>query len=198
MLKHVTQVSNTTNKRLGPTQHPLQNAWMFWYNKVNRSHAYEADLVKIHVAKTVEEFWAVFSVLKHPNDLSFMAEVSMFKMGIDPKWEDPVNFNGGRWVFELDAYSQDHDDLYQLLLLTIISDSLGPLNDLITGVSSSNRRRRIRISIWLQIVDERVIEIGKRLKNALGSKTEWYFETFESARSRDQTRGRGVEKKHII
>ncbi|KII73433.1 Eukaryotic translation initiation factor 4E [Thelohanellus kitauei] len=119
MLKHASKSSETAPAPTRAVQHPLQNAWMFWYNKVNRSNAYEADLVKIHIVKTVEEFWAVFDMIKHPAELEFMAEVSLFKMGIDPKWEDPINHDGGRWVFEVENYYLDHEDVYLSLVFFI-------------------------------------------------------------------------------
>ncbi|KII74462.1 Eukaryotic translation initiation factor 4E [Thelohanellus kitauei] len=192
-------------KKSQTLQHPLQNSWMLWFNKVNKSHAFEAELVKIHVVKTVEEFWSVFDSVKHPGDLEFMAEISLFKVGIDPKWEDPLNYNGGRWVFEVDGNPRGRQDAYLLTMLSIISDQLGDQTDLISGLSCSNRKRRVRVSIWLQVCDNRVLDIGycylmirNRLRDMVNSKVEWYFETFESARNRCENRGLRLEKKHIL
>uniref|UniRef100_A0A6G3MJ08 Eukaryotic translation initiation factor 4E-2 (Trinotate prediction) n=1 Tax=Henneguya salminicola TaxID=69463 RepID=A0A6G3MJ08_HENSL len=100
---------------------------MFWFNKLSRTYEFEAKLVKIHVIKTVEEFWSVFQHIKHPMELSKEEEYSFFKNGIPPKWEDPQNLSGGRWNFQSNKYDKevkmDETDLYLRLVKTNIDYS---------------------------------------------------------------------------
>lgn len=111
------------------TQHPLQDQWTFWSNKVKRETSWEALLVKIHICRTVEEFWALFDTIKHPGDLDSGCELSFFKHKIAPKWEDALNASGGRWVFEVagdqfERGSAENDPYLKLVVIFVISFSI--------------------------------------------------------------------------
>jgi len=57
---------------------------------MNLKHLIEFD--------TVEDFWSVWNVLIAPSKLATGSNYHMFRTGIEPKWEDPVNARGGKWV----------------------------------------------------------------------------------------------------
>lgn len=48
---------------------------------------------------SVEEFWQIYAHLKRVDRLPFTSEYQIFRKGVKPMWEDPVNVNGGKWVF---------------------------------------------------------------------------------------------------
>lgn len=180
-------------KRDGGPQHWLQDEWMWWSNKVKRETAWESLLIRIHVFRTVEEFWTLYNEIRHPGDLSSGCELSVFKRGVAPKWEDPANASGGRWVFEIatDRFERRQDsncsgDPYLRLLLFVVGDNLGQATEHLNGLVCGVRSRRIKISVWLSVCDERAKEIGEILWRELGISGEWYFESFENARRRDR------------
>ncbi|SGZ48651.1 CIC11C00000005616 [Sungouiella intermedia] len=48
---------------------------------------------------SLEQMWLSMSVMKKLHDLANGSELLVFKTGVNPVWEDPVNAKGGRWVF---------------------------------------------------------------------------------------------------
>ncbi|KAG7195422.1 uncharacterized protein KQ657_003180 [Scheffersomyces spartinae] len=56
---------------------------------------------------TVEQLWMSLSTLKPAYQLRYGTELLIFKSGINPVWEDPVNAKGGRWVFRFSRRGQN-------------------------------------------------------------------------------------------
>ncbi|ODQ80813.1 hypothetical protein BABINDRAFT_161019 [Babjeviella inositovora NRRL Y-12698] len=48
---------------------------------------------------SVEQLWQSLALLKRAPTLPTGTEFLIFKHGVQPVWEDPVNTKGGRWVF---------------------------------------------------------------------------------------------------
>lgn len=48
---------------------------------------------------SLEQMWLSMSVMKKLHELSNGSELLVFRTGVNPVWEDPVNAKGGRWVF---------------------------------------------------------------------------------------------------
>jgi translation initiation factor 4E len=46
----------------------------------------------------VEDFWALWNIVKGPHELRSGCNFYYFKKGIEPKWEDAANSKGGRWL----------------------------------------------------------------------------------------------------
>lgn len=94
-------------------QHPLRYPWTLWF--MHRAPGekitdYEAAIKKIGVFTTVgalatyfqiEEFWALYSHLRRPNELPNVSDYHLFKEGIRPVWEDDSNKEGGKWIVRL-------------------------------------------------------------------------------------------------
>ena len=126
---------------------------------------------------SLEQMWLALSSVKRGFELPVRAELLVFKTGINPVWEDPVNVKGGRWVFRFSRRSgtagpgseSDVDDdgvsrvrkrttlIWERLVLKTLSGSLIPesaapfqdllLND-IAGLVLSVRRDDDIISVW--------------------------------------------------
>lgn len=54
---------------------------------------------------SVEQMWVGLSLIKKTHDLPNGTELLIFKSGINPVWEDPINSKGGRWVFRFSRRS---------------------------------------------------------------------------------------------
>ncbi|KAM9909309.1 hypothetical protein OXX69_005553 [Metschnikowia pulcherrima] len=48
---------------------------------------------------SLEQMWVSMSSLKKSHELANGSELLIFKTGVNPVWEDPINSKGGRWVF---------------------------------------------------------------------------------------------------
>lgn len=48
---------------------------------------------------SLEQMWLSLSIMKKLHELANGSELLVFKTGVIPVWEDPVNSKGGRWVF---------------------------------------------------------------------------------------------------
>lgn len=138
-------------------------------------HGAEGETTKTIVS--LEQMWRSLLVMKKPHDLHNGLELLVFKTGVNPVWEDPVNAKGGRWVFrfnhrhnvisgqELAKEVQEHMRqarrrttlIWERLVLRTLGGSLvheklaakgrEMLND-IAGLVLSVRRDEDIISVW--------------------------------------------------
>lgn len=121
---------------------------------------------------SVEQLWMGLSTIKKTYELPIGTEFLIFKSGINPVWEDPINAKGGRWVFRFNRRSNNNEPtesglkirqrtslIWERLVLKTITGSIIPdanyseeiqdllLND-ISGLVLSVRKDEDIISIW--------------------------------------------------
>ncbi|CAD1809409.1 unnamed protein product [Candida parapsilosis] len=60
-----------------------------------------------HIA-SVEQMWTMLTSIKTSYNLSIGSEFLIFKIGVNPVWEDPLNAKGGRWIFRFSRKAQDY------------------------------------------------------------------------------------------
>lgn len=71
----------------------LQHSYDVWYRDANRgktvssSHNYDQNLKIVATFDTVQKFWAVYTHLVRPNELTRHSDLHIFKSGIKPLWE---------------------------------------------------------------------------------------------------------------
>ena len=58
---------------------------------------------QVNTFGTVEDFWATMNHIASPSNLRIGCDYMLFKEGIVPKWEDPANQAGGRWIISADS-----------------------------------------------------------------------------------------------
>ena len=78
--------------------HPLSTRWVFWCmgRQLKHGATYEYSMVRIGSYGSVEELWALFNYLDINRDrIADGAELALSKDGIEPKWEDDMNKDGG-------------------------------------------------------------------------------------------------------
>jgi translation initiation factor 4E len=87
----------------------------------------------------VEDFWSVLTRMNTPSMMTQMGDLTFFKKGIRPMWEDQENKNGGSWLHQINTghpnqpqqFKQhkhvDIDEFWVDSLLALIGDSFcGP------------------------------------------------------------------------
>ncbi|EGW31075.1 uncharacterized protein SPAPADRAFT_52253 [Spathaspora passalidarum NRRL Y-27907] len=125
---------------------------------------------KIKHIGSLEQLWVALSSIKKTYELTTGTEFLVFKAGINPVWEDPINSKGGRWVFRFSRkiFGDDKESIVKIrkrtsliwerLMLKTMTGSLIPesnseefqsllLND-ICGIVLSVRKDEDIISIW--------------------------------------------------
>uniref|UniRef100_A0A2P2M829 Eukaryotic translation initiation factor 4E-1 n=1 Tax=Rhizophora mucronata TaxID=61149 RepID=A0A2P2M829_RHIMU len=128
--------------------HPLEHQWTFWYDNPSaksKQSTWGSYMRSIYTFSTVEEFWSVYNNLRQPSKLTVGADFHCFKYKIEPKWEDPVCANGGKWTVTCLKGKSDTSWLYTLLAMIGEQFDHG---DEICGAVVSVRIRQEKIALW--------------------------------------------------
>mmetsp|Transcript_7827 Transcript_7827/g.12522 ORF Transcript_7827/g.12522 Transcript_7827/m.12522 type:complete len:225 (-) Transcript_7827:151-825(-) len=155
-------------------EHQLETPWVFWYdarpNQTKRvageKDAYENNLRQIGKFNSVEGFWRIFNNLDKPSKMEVSANLHIFKEGIKPMWEDPINKKGGKLVISVRAQDKGVLDKYwEDLVLALVGETLDPGNEL-CGAVASKRKAADRISLWFRSTDKPIVgELTKRMRD---------------------------------
>ena len=63
---------------------------------------------------------SLYNNIRHPSKLANGADLYYFKHNIEPKWEDPICANGGKWTMNFSREKSDKPFLYTVCNLTFI------------------------------------------------------------------------------
>ena len=77
--------------------------------------------------------------------------VEYFKKGIEPKWEDPHNEKGGRFVFPVPRAQENKDELYQQLVFYLLGEDFEHSGHIcgFRFISPKNGQAHFRVEIWV-------------------------------------------------
>ncbi|KAM7257503.1 hypothetical protein ACFE04_013244 [Oxalis oulophora] len=128
--------------------HQLEHSWTFWFNNPqakSKQTSWGSSMRPVYTFSTVEEFWSVYNKIHHPSKLGIGADFYCFKDKIEPKWEDPVCANGGKWTAQYPRGKSDTAWLYTLLAM--IGEQFDH-RDEICGASVNVRNKFEKVSVW--------------------------------------------------
>lgn len=132
--------------------------WVLWLYTSNKrgEDQWRHSYVPAHTVGTVEEFWKLH---RYIGDNPFAAisgtgDVSFFKKGIEPAWEDPSVRDGGRWTLRFPRRLIIRAFWLHLLLLCI-GEQLSPS---VCGVGCSLRAKYVKVSVWFRKCDDAHID----------------------------------------
>jgi hypothetical protein len=106
---------------------------------------------------TAQQFWRVYSHLKHPSSLPTVSDYHFFKDGIRPVWEDEENKSGGKWIIRLKKGVSDR--YWEDLLMAMIGDQFAEAAEEVCGAVLSVRSGEDVFSIWTKNDGGRNIKI---------------------------------------
>ncbi|KAJ0971935.1 hypothetical protein J5N97_019894 [Dioscorea zingiberensis] len=155
---------------LEPAQpHPLEHSWTFWFDNPSaksKQIPWGSSIRPVHTFSTVEDFWSLYNNIHHPSKLVVGADFHCFKNKIEPKWEDPVCANGGRWTISCTRGKADTTWLYTLLAMIGEQFDYG---DEICGAVVNVRARQEKVAIWTKNASNEAaqLSIGKQWKEFL-------------------------------
>uniref|UniRef100_A0A0G4I7A7 Uncharacterized protein n=1 Tax=Chromera velia CCMP2878 TaxID=1169474 RepID=A0A0G4I7A7_9ALVE len=152
----------------------LEREWALWFDPGTGTRGayvakdgedYASHLTEMGTVGSLEEFWRFW------NNIDFSAlprrsNVSVFKKGVKPLWEDPANAHGGRWIVT-NFEPRDSMRFFTRVVLGLIGETFENSDDLM-GVVLSVRPRGNAISVWSASVDPRWFEkVDLRLRMML-------------------------------
>jgi translation initiation factor 4E len=104
-------------------RHPLESSWDLWYLSADKSKDWDHRLTRLMTFQTVEDFWALYHHVQLPSKLPVGSDYMLFKTGIQPKWEDKKNEDGGKWTIETArSYRHQLDSTWLETLLAVIGE----------------------------------------------------------------------------
>jgi translation initiation factor 4E len=88
-----------------------------------------------------------------PSQLAPGSNYHLFKDGVEPKWEDPANSKGGKWVVSISrSFRQTKlDNMWLWTILACIGEGFDGPEDSVCGVVVSIRKNQEdKISLWIK------------------------------------------------
>ncbi|KAJ8761977.1 hypothetical protein K2173_006579 [Erythroxylum novogranatense] len=182
------------SKKLAYDQYPLEHRWTFWFNnRKSKRPTWGSSMRSIYTFSSAEEFWSVYNNIPHPSKLPAPADFHCFKYNIEPKWEDPVCANGGKWTLTFQKEKCDNSWLYTLLAMIGEQFDYG---DEICGAVVSVRVRQDKIALWTKNASNEAaqLSIGRQWKEFLNCNEPMRFMFHEDA----QKHGRAAKNRYVI
>jgi len=174
-IKEENEVDNSTIDSTNPNfaiKHPLQNRWTLWYDnpqgKTNQN-SWADQLKRVVTFDTVEDFWRIFNNIRPASKLSTGANYHLFKDGVEPKWEDVENRQGGKWIVTCKSGTKDMlDKWWMWTVLGCIGENFDDENE-VMGCVVSIRKGQDRLALWTKTWNKEDVQrrIGIQLKRTL-------------------------------
>eukprot|EP00301_Raphidiophrys_heterophryoidea_P004708 c12025_g1_i2.p1 GENE.c12025_g1_i2~~c12025_g1_i2.p1 ORF type:complete len:210 (-),score=37.11 c12025_g1_i2:146-775(-) len=170
-----TQEAQASSLTVGPKykqKHVLHNSWCLYYDNPGKKVTQQnwSDFVKkMNTFHTVEDFWCLHNNIFPPSKLVCGSNYHLFKSGIEPKWEDPRNEQGGKWTFVLPRTLKPHiDDFWLRAMLSLIGENYTNSEE-VCGCVVSIRKTGDKISLWTSNAanTQSVLAIGDTMKACL-------------------------------
>jgi hypothetical protein len=144
----------------------LRNTWVLWEHQKNNTMNYEQNKSKLGTFNTINDFWRYYNNYPYPSSIFSdgsnkpiiedpdreVASISLFKLGTEPKWEDPNNTNGAEIAIRKFKNLEELDSLWETISMLCIGEQF-EMSELITGIrivdsSIPNRKALYRIELW--------------------------------------------------
>jgi len=173
-------------KEKGEKEEKLDCKWTFWYQahtqrgKSLDKSDYLRDLKKGGTVDSLASFWNRWTAVQRRQN-SEDCTYHLFKTGIQPIWEDPKNFKGGKCVIVAQRTSQ-YEMIAQWvnLMLTLLA---GEFETEVNGVVLSTRPWGNVYSVWIRNAkDQNAVEvITKKLRKIFGAQLPVKFQRHQVA-----------------
>ncbi|KAG8365583.1 hypothetical protein BUALT_Bualt18G0120500 [Buddleja alternifolia] len=183
-----------------PKTHLLEHSWTFWFDNPSsksKQTAWGSSIRPIYTFSSVEDFWRyvnfVYNNIHHPSKLAVGADFHCFKKKIEPKWEDPVCANGGKWTVSFSRGKSDTSWLYTLLAMIGEQFEYG---DEICGAVVNVRARQEKIALWTKNAANEAaqLSIGRQWKELLDYNDSIGFIFHDDAKRLD----RGAKNRYTV
>eukprot|EP00898_Chlorokybus_atmophyticus_P002020 jgi/Chlat1/2819/Chrsp187S02965 len=155
-----------------PAKHPLECRWTLWVNMPagrKDKATYGGNLKAVYTFGTVEDFWCMYNNVVPPSRLPTGAGFSLFKEGIQPKWEDKKCEQGGTWTAQMGRDKGALDASWLNFVLAMVGEQFADGEEVCGGVVSV-RARQDRIEFWTKTASNEAMQLklGSQLKEFMG------------------------------
>ncbi|KAI5968958.1 hypothetical protein CANMA_001954 [Candida margitis] len=99
--------STSNDESTSSLQQPGVDTYLQTTNQLQFTDVNNPSTTISHIA-SIEQMWTMLTSIKASFNLSIGTEFLIFKIGVNPVWEDPLNAKGGRWIFRFSRKAQDH------------------------------------------------------------------------------------------
>lgn len=136
----------------GSSSTPLNSKWTLWFDNPRFAGSetdWKDNLKNCGNFDTVEDFWRIYNNVKPPSQLSLNSNYHIFREGILPTWEDPINKGGGKFVYTIQkkvSKSGVGDEAWMFTILSVIGETLDLDGDQVVGAVVSIRKSQDRIA----------------------------------------------------
>mmetsp|Transcript_26714 Transcript_26714/g.63122 ORF Transcript_26714/g.63122 Transcript_26714/m.63122 type:complete len:190 (-) Transcript_26714:1724-2293(-) len=152
----------------------LRDKWTFWYDKPDPEMCVEnwdQFLIRMGTFQKLEDLWGLLNNISSLTILPTGSNFHLFKKGIEPKWEDFQNQDGGKWILELPKLEFSKlEKIWKKSILLVVGTELNKKeSELINGIVISARKEHHRISIWTKYSSykELQLSIGEKWKKII-------------------------------
>lgn len=172
-------------------RHRLEHSWTFWYDNYSaksKQKTWGSSLRPVYTFSTVEDFWCIYNNVIQPSQLTPGADFHCFKVGIEPKWEDPTCARGGKWSITSPRGKSVTDTLWLYTVLDMIGEQFNE-GDEICGAVVSIRTRLEKLALWTKTASNEAAQmsIGKQWKDLLDYHEKIGFLAHEDAKRDDKS-----------
>jgi len=172
-------------------EHKLENTWCLWVLMhgapgqrpvKNHKDQWQNSNACAHTFSTVEDFWCLYNNIHGPAQ-QFHGDLSFFKQGIQPAWEDATCAKGGRWLVKLEEKTsggksesgtkmkqEQVEETWLNLTLALIGEGFGGNdNDEVCGaVLSSRAKGSSKLALWVKTTEPKVVlRLGETYRQIL-------------------------------
>ena len=147
----------------------LHTSWSLWEHQRNTHNNYDKNTCCIGSFSTIQDFWRYYNNYPCPTKIFYtgtnkpkvknpdreIASLSLFRQGIEPKWEHLENSKGGEFALRNFNNIEDIDKMWEILSVYCIGE-LFEHSSQITGIRvvdssiPTNKRVLHRIEIWFK------------------------------------------------
>lgn len=138
---------------MGDTEHILNDNWDLYYHLPTDPNwdirSYKVIMKDIN---TCESVLALNNNLKSGSVKNCM--LFLMRSGITPRWEDPLNRNGGCFCYKI--HNKTVYPAWNLLFKFIVTETLSDnktVNENINGITISPKKNFCIIKIWMKTID---------------------------------------------
>lgn len=132
---------------------------------------FKSKIKREATVETPEEFLYLLRRLHKLQDIKPITDISLFKDGIEPMWEDPNNINGGKWIVKIKKNTAEQR-LFENICIWM---ALVPFETMeVNGIVISVRGQHTILSLWTKTCpsEEEMLlqekEIREKLELKLG------------------------------
>jgi len=141
--------------------HALTASWT-WFEHLADPHGqlmWEKKIRTLGATSTVEQFWSYFEHVPPPSELfqsgvcvgRQVESLSIFRGNVLPKWEDPMNEQGGEWFARKPFPPAILDAIWELIVLAMVTETLDPRGSIMGARvcdKSARGRAFYRLEVW--------------------------------------------------